>query len=1855
MAKTELEEAGLETDGMADSTAKLREEMLALSGVDIMLNDNEFKSTYQIMEEVAAKWQDLTDIQQASVTELIAGKRQGNIVSSLMNNFDIAQEALETSMGSSGSAMKEHAKYMDSIEAKISQLKAAWQGFSQTFMDSDFLKSGIDALKGFLEVLEWVIDNFGVLGTIGLGTGITGIFQYFKFLKNDGAEAVKTITDVVNSIDNLTNVITNAGDAAEEISDVVNSVGDVAEGVGDSIEAISDVAEGVGDAVESIGDVSKVVESADDIAEVVDGVTDLVDITDTVDDVVDGTMRIVDAAGDGADAMENLGRAVGKTGGSLKAFMKTPMGIASAIGVAVVAISLLYNQYKKGKEEASALRQETIENANAYLDAASSFEQAYIKYSGKTNLTADEEAELTGAIQGTVDALGDKSSALQSAVNSGNDYLASLEAIKNAELESSFNTADKKKKEAEKSLKEAAIGWESFDGSEVNIDLGSDQKSEAVKIANEMESAFVSIEKVRGHLDKTKFTLSADADTDEILEYYNFLLDYQQKLVDADLVDTGQYEQVTEAIGKMTDSLNTYIESLYESVKAEYQLSNGIPKTTEEYIKMRENILRSEDIKNLSLNDRMNILNSLDSEYKQVFDLSSVEAQARKFVGLIKGFGDGTKDGTNEIGTVETFLNMRTAINNGECTVGQYISEFDKVTSMAGDFTEDERNEFNSTFGLDTDSIKKQYDEVYDYLSKKDIVEDSEINNFLNGLSASELQAVVNLKTELDLENDSFEEIEDKIQEEAKLIEAISFDINIESVTAKLESLSTAMTESVSGSGLSNTSITAIEDMFSDLDSYDPSKLFERTANGIRLNTTELSKLNSEYKDTNVDGLENKMDALGERYLQTKEELSDLTYGTDEYNKKARDLEGIEAQINATEELMAQFDGLTNAYQEWQRAESSGNQRDMYENVLSGFETVKDELSRGWADDGTVEFLELITGKTDLAGKSGKELKKVWNSIDDTIKHTTYSVKDFFTVDEDGNSTSKGVYNFLDAIGQMEEEKFGKKDVVQRKDGNIIGFDFQIVGGNEAIAEALGISEELVDIMVRAADDAGFVVSMDGTYQQLDIIKEKAQEAAKSLKDTFKKTEFDFDLSTGDESSILGQYDEALKIWKEFKKNKNEDGTVNMDVEGAEEAYTLISTLQTMVDQLSEPVYMELDASQVEKDMQTPLSKLQEYETLVQTEHQLQLKGTDTSEIDKSQEEILDYFENLDPEIKAQLGIDEYSREELQKKLEAGEIEIPATVDLQVEMNNTMRDMVNVALYNAGVIDKEELEARVDVNLYANEVDASEVVNDIDSVLEESDLSKKQKVTIKAFAEVFGVDNIEDLDKRLNELDDEQIQVVANVIGRIDVEELKNAIDGIEDEKKVEAIATAIGKGDVEELKNAVNNLEGKDVEAIAKAFGYDDVNGLKDAIDNLSDKDVEAIAKTFGITDVNSLKGAIDRLKGKDVDAVANVDGKDDVNNLQSAIDNLKGKTVTIWAQVKKIASNLWDKVTGGSDVNGTANVNGTTGKAFKEGSWGTKNSGTALVGELGRETLVRNGRYYTIGNDGAEFIKYQKGDIIFNHRQTEELFNNGRVTSGGGRAKALVSGTAFSSGTGGGLEPEVKSYTVDSKSKSKSKSKSSDSTEKDFEESIDWIEIAIDRIERAIDELDKKANSVYSTWSERNKNLTSEISKVNDEISLQQKAYDRYIQEANSVGLSESYAKKVQNGTINIQTIKDEDLAEKIKNYQEWYNKALDCKDAILELKETEAELYAQRFEHVQNQYDGILQGYEHTETMLEEYISQAEEKGYIVSKKYYQALIDNKKANIAELEKEQIALIEKRDEAVSSGAIKKGSEEW
>ena len=238
----------------------------------------------------------------------------------------------------------------------------------------------------------------------------------------------------------------------------------------------------------------------------------------------------------------------------------------------------------------------------------------------------------------------------------------------------------------------------------------------------------------------------------------------------------------------------------------------------------------------------------------------------------------------------------------------------------------------------------------------------------------------------------------------------------------------------------------------------------------------------------------------------------------------------------------------------------------------------------------------------------------------------------------------------------------------------------------------------------------------------------------------------------------------------------------------------------------------------------------------------------------------------------------------------------------------------------------------------------------------------------------------------------------------------------------------------------------------------------------------------------------------------------------------------------------------------NGVQHVNGT---AHARGSWGLQNNETgALVNELGAEIVVRNGEWFVINNGYPALANFRKNDIIFNHEQTKSILEKGYVT--GSHAKFAHSrGTAYSSGTwrpgniGNGNIKNPTSYPSSKKeesTKSSSSDKASEKSEKASEKIIDFVEIAIKRLEEGIKRIKITAESAFKTFTKRNEALGQEMSAIVNKINLSQQAYNKYMSQANSVGLSESYASQVRNGSINIATITDEDLSKKISDYQEW-----------------------------------------------------------------------------------------------------------
>lgn len=256
---------------------------------------------------------------------------------------------------------------------------------------------------------------------------------------------------------------------------------------------------------------------------------------------------------------------------------------------------------------------------------------------------------------------------------------------------------------------------------------------------------------------------------------------------------------------------------------------------------------------------------------------------------------------------------------------------------------------------------------------------------------------------------------------------------------------------------------------------------------------------------------------------------------------------------------------------------------------------------------------------------------------------------------------------------------------------------------------------------------------------------------------------------------------------------------------------------------------------------------------------------------------------------------------------------------------------------------------------------------------------------------------------------------------------------------------------------------------------------------------------------------------------------------------------------------------------------------------------------------------------------------------KQTEELFKNGKVTSDSGRGRAFANGTAFAQGT---AFLNAKGKLDDDKPSSEAE-----------KETFDWIEVRLSRLERVIDKLDQAVNNIYDSWENRNKKLDEEIKTVSDSIKTHKLAIEKYGLEAGEARRkleklqgNKDYVSLVESGDYKIEdfdTAGDEDLLDAIKNYQDLYEKVQDTKQEQEELREDFAKLNAQKFDNVQSQYDGILQAFDHTESMLDEYINQAEAKGHIVSKEYYKSLIDNEKDSISTLKQEQSNLLNSRQD--------------
>ena len=150
--------------GLSTIAARIvkNKDALAEYGITVENTDGSLKSTFDVLSELKPKWDSMTDAQRTALGDTIAGTNQYKVLAAVMSNFNTAVDANKTALNSSGSAAKENARYMESLESQITAVKASFQDFANNVISKDLISAALQATNAFL--------NFA---NNGLGTSIT--------------------------------------------------------------------------------------------------------------------------------------------------------------------------------------------------------------------------------------------------------------------------------------------------------------------------------------------------------------------------------------------------------------------------------------------------------------------------------------------------------------------------------------------------------------------------------------------------------------------------------------------------------------------------------------------------------------------------------------------------------------------------------------------------------------------------------------------------------------------------------------------------------------------------------------------------------------------------------------------------------------------------------------------------------------------------------------------------------------------------------------------------------------------------------------------------------------------------------------------------------------------------------------------------------------------------------------------------------------------------------------------------------------------------------------------------------------------------------------------------------------------------------------------------------------------------------------------------------------------------------------------------------------------------------------------------------------------------------------------------
>lgn len=513
--------------------------------------------------------------------------------------------------------------------------------------------------------------------------------------------------------------------------------------------------------------------------------------------------------------------------------------------------------------------------------------------------------------------------------------------------------------------------------------------------------------------------------------------------------------------------------------------------------------------------------------------------------------------------------------------------------------------------------------------------------------------------------------------------------------------------------------------------------------------------------------------------------------------------------------------------------------------------------------------------------------------------------------------------------------------------------------------------------------------------------------------------------------------------------------------------------------------------------------------------------------------------------------------------------------------------------------------------------------------------SKSDTTTVKVNVKGNAKKTIDSIKKSLSGMKSKSISIKVKGNAKKTISSISKSLKKLKSKRisiKVKGNASSV----IKKITNALKKLKNKKITVKVKDNASHKISSIKGKLNALGKMHPtpKVTINTSGLPAVEAAKSAINGLHDKSVNVSVNYSqsGKPSGVNGAHGIGLAHGSMAWSKAFSQGTISNLTDF----DDWNGNAFAHGSVKKlssrALASGNLGADYSGTTLTSELGPELLVRGNRWTLLGENGAQFTNIKRGDIVFNHQQTADLLSKGSTNSRAsikGGMSAFAHGTAFASGhrvTGSGAfqggaasgykkhssgSSSTKKHTSSTKRNTKatdkntsSKKKNTKATNKNTKKKLalaklidsvgkqfDFIAIKLDRASAATEKFANMIND-YVKSDTKTKALWNQYKSVGTEISTNKKAASKYKSEASSFASKaikkapktkstskkknqaklKKYFARVRSGSININTISNDNMRSAVEQYQELYEKYLSCTQAAQQLKNTQRELFNQ-----------------------------------------------------------------------------------